>query len=83
MTLREYILTRKRNYWTGRVLFGQLLEAIVFLFDNQISHRDMKSDNILLDFDCDSQISFFFIYSLILLNTRQIFDGTCFMILFL
>ncbi|VDN52623.1 unnamed protein product [Dracunculus medinensis] len=56
MTLREYILTRKRNYWTGRVLFGQLLEAIVFLFDNQISHRDMKSDNILLDFDCDSDI---------------------------
>ncbi|VDK46516.1 unnamed protein product [Anisakis simplex] len=51
MTLREYVLTVKRNLWSARVLFAQLLEAIVFLYENMISHRDMKSDNILLDFD--------------------------------
>lgn len=51
MTLREYVLTMKRNYWTARVMFGQLLEAIVFLYEHTISHRDMKSDNILLDFN--------------------------------
>ena len=51
MTLRDYIVSYKRNYWSGRVMFGQLLEAIVFLYDHKISHRDMKSDNVLLDFD--------------------------------
>uniref|UniRef100_A0A183U195 non-specific serine/threonine protein kinase n=1 Tax=Toxocara canis TaxID=6265 RepID=A0A183U195_TOXCA len=51
MTLREYVLTVKRNYWIARVMLGQLLEAIVFLYEHTISHRDMKSDNILLDFD--------------------------------
>ncbi|KAH7709427.1 NKF2 protein kinase [Aphelenchoides avenae] len=56
MTLREYVLTRPRNYWHGRVMFGQLLEAIVFLQEHLISHRDIKSDNILLDFDLDEEV---------------------------
>uniref|UniRef100_A0A914RW63 non-specific serine/threonine protein kinase n=1 Tax=Parascaris equorum TaxID=6256 RepID=A0A914RW63_PAREQ len=56
MTLREYMLTMKRNYWTARVMFGQLLEAIVFLYEHTISHRDMKSDNILLDFDHPEEV---------------------------
>lgn len=60
MTLRDYVLTQKRNYWSGRVMFGQLLEAIVFLYEHKISHRDMKSDNVLLDFDYDGNISFLF-----------------------
>uniref|UniRef100_A0AC35FRJ0 Protein kinase domain-containing protein n=1 Tax=Panagrolaimus sp. PS1159 TaxID=55785 RepID=A0AC35FRJ0_9BILA len=51
MTLREYMITQKRNYWTSRVMYGQLLEGIVFLFEHCISHRDMKSDNCLVDFD--------------------------------
>lgn len=55
MTLREYVLIHKRNYWTGRVMFGQLLEALVFLYENSVSHRDLKSDNILLDFDGESK----------------------------
>uniref|UniRef100_A0A1I7V7J5 non-specific serine/threonine protein kinase n=1 Tax=Loa loa TaxID=7209 RepID=A0A1I7V7J5_LOALO len=55
MTLREYVLTHKRNYWFGKVMFGQLLEAIVYLYSHRISHRDIKSDNILLDFDSDGK----------------------------
>lgn len=51
MTLADYVNFYRRNYWTGRVLFGQLLEGCVFLYDNKISQRDMKSDNILLQFD--------------------------------
>jgi serine/threonine protein kinase len=46
-------MTHKRNYYCGRVLFGQLLEALVFLYENNVSHRDIKSDNILLSFDTE------------------------------
>lgn len=34
-------------------MFGQLLEAIVFLQEHLVSHRDIKSDNVLLDFDME------------------------------
>lgn len=39
MTLREFMLTQKRNYWTLRVMYGQLLEGMVFLYEHTISHR--------------------------------------------
>ncbi|VDO30669.1 unnamed protein product [Haemonchus placei] len=53
MTLREYVkdFRRKRSYHVARILFGQLLEGCVFLYENVVSQRDMKSDNILLEFD--------------------------------
>uniref|UniRef100_A0A7E4ZVL3 non-specific serine/threonine protein kinase n=1 Tax=Panagrellus redivivus TaxID=6233 RepID=A0A7E4ZVL3_PANRE len=56
MTLYDYMRTCKRNYYTGRVMYGQLLEAIVFLNAHKISHRDMKSDNVLLEFDEEGEI---------------------------
>lgn len=51
MTLREYLNNSELNYLTRTLLFGQLMEAIVYLFEQRISHRDIKSDNVLLNLD--------------------------------
>ncbi|CAJ0606798.1 unnamed protein product [Cylicocyclus nassatus] len=58
MTLRDYLvdLKRKCNDYVARVLFGQLLEGCVFLYDNVVAQRDMKSDNILLEFDDPDEV---------------------------
>ncbi|KAF7639929.1 Protein kinase domain-containing protein [Meloidogyne graminicola] len=56
MTLQQYLKSYKRNYLQVRIMFGQLMEAIVFLHKNKICHRDMKSDNILLDFDFEEEV---------------------------
>uniref|UniRef100_A0A183C4K6 non-specific serine/threonine protein kinase n=1 Tax=Globodera pallida TaxID=36090 RepID=A0A183C4K6_GLOPA len=49
MTLHDYLEQKsdyeKRDPMVGRLLFGQLLEAV-----------DMKSDNVLLDFDNDAEV---------------------------
>lgn len=55
-TLREYSLRNEMPKRTGQVLLGQLLEALVFLQQNKITHRDMKSDNILLDYNSEGKI---------------------------
>ncbi|KAF1766059.1 hypothetical protein GCK72_006015 [Caenorhabditis remanei] len=55
-TLHEYVWTHHRNYWTGRVMMAQLLEACTFLHQHKVSQRDMKSDNILLEYDFDDEI---------------------------
>ncbi|KAE9421389.1 hypothetical protein Angca_007315, partial [Angiostrongylus cantonensis] len=58
MTLRDYVkdFKRQHNYHVARVLFGQLLEGCVFLYENIVSQRDMKSDNILLEFNLPDEI---------------------------
>ncbi|EYB90801.1 hypothetical protein Y032_0214g2339 [Ancylostoma ceylanicum] len=58
MTLRDYLvdLKRKCEDRTARILFGQLLEGCVFLYNNIVAQRDMKSDNILLEFDDPEEV---------------------------
>lgn len=53
MTLREFLLTCDPTVRTRVLLIAQLLEAIRFLNEQKIAHRDLKSNNILLDFDTD------------------------------
>ncbi|EGT56262.1 CBN-PINK-1 protein [Caenorhabditis brenneri] len=55
-TLHDYVWTHHRNYWTGRVMMAQLLEACTYLHQHKVSQRDMKSDNILLEYDFDDEI---------------------------
>uniref|UniRef100_A0A8R1HP44 non-specific serine/threonine protein kinase n=1 Tax=Caenorhabditis japonica TaxID=281687 RepID=A0A8R1HP44_CAEJA len=55
-TLHEYVWTHDRNYWTGRILMAQLLEACTYLHKHHVSQRDMKSDNILLQYDIENEI---------------------------
>lgn len=51
MTLFEYLVNYRCGIRTGQICLGQLLEALVYLAQQKISHRDMKSNNILVDFD--------------------------------
>ena len=47
MTLQTYLKSHKRNYLQARIMFGQLMEAIVFLHKNTICHRVNFKKNIL------------------------------------
>lgn len=55
-SLRDYLVLQKNalNIRTKIILFAQLLEAIVHINNHQIAHRDLKSDNILIDTITDS-----------------------------
>lgn len=48
-TLKEYLSNNSPSYEERLCLFAQLLEAIVHLQNHGIAHRDIKSNNILLD----------------------------------
>jgi hypothetical protein len=46
MTLQTYLKSCKRNYLEARIMFGQLMEAIVFLYKNRICHRVINYNKI-------------------------------------
>lgn len=47
--LKEFLETYDVSARTALLIFTQLLEALVHLLQNEIAHRDLKTDNILLD----------------------------------
>jgi serine/threonine protein kinase len=55
-TLREYLENAgdELDIRTRIILFTQLLEAVAFINNFQVAHRDIKSDNILIDIMSDS-----------------------------
>lgn len=48
-TLKQYITNRNIDMRVSILLLAQLLEAVAHMNANGIAHRDLKSDNILLD----------------------------------
>lgn len=48
-TLRRYVDEGFRFEREKSLLFAQLLEGVAHLVDNDESHRDLKSDNLLID----------------------------------
>ncbi|KAF7994698.1 hypothetical protein HCN44_004170 [Aphidius gifuensis] len=49
LTLKEYLNNHTINIRESILLFAQLLEGIAHMNTNGIAHRDLKTDNILLD----------------------------------
>ncbi|XP_035228613.1 serine/threonine-protein kinase PINK1, mitochondrial-like [Stegodyphus dumicola] len=49
-SLKEYLKRIDVSGHRAWLLFTQLLEALVHLLQNYITHRDLQTDNILLDF---------------------------------
>ena len=48
MTLKQYLANNMVTTNTSIVMLSQLLEAVSFLVKRNITHRDLKTDNILL-----------------------------------
>ncbi|GIY23724.1 hypothetical protein CEXT_632601 [Caerostris extrusa] len=48
-SLKDYLKMESPSQKTSLLLFTQLLEALVHLLQSGIAHRDLKTDNILLD----------------------------------
>ncbi|KYN28953.1 PREDICTED: serine/threonine-protein kinase PINK1, mitochondrial [Trachymyrmex cornetzi] len=48
-TLKQYITSRNVDMRVSILLLAQLLEAVAHMNANGVAHRDLKSDNILLD----------------------------------
>jgi len=51
MSLREYLQQHKPSMRSSLLLFTQLMEAILHIHQYNIVHRDMKTDNILLNIE--------------------------------
>lgn len=52
-TLRQYLKVSTPGRRTGSLMVLQLLEAVDHLCRQGVAHRDLKSDNVLLEFDSD------------------------------
>ncbi|XP_074831907.1 serine/threonine-protein kinase PINK1, mitochondrial [Carettochelys insculpta] len=50
-TLRQYLRERNSNTHLSTMMILQLLEGVDHLVRHGIAHRDLKSDNILVEFD--------------------------------
>ncbi|XP_019367109.1 PREDICTED: serine/threonine-protein kinase PINK1, mitochondrial [Gavialis gangeticus] len=50
-TLRQYLQDRTLDVHLGTMMILQLLEGVDHLVRHGIAHRDLKSDNILIEFD--------------------------------
>lgn len=48
-TLREYLRNHDLPMRAKLILFAQLLEGVAHLYRHGVAHRDLKSDNILID----------------------------------
>ncbi|XP_046896307.1 serine/threonine-protein kinase PINK1, mitochondrial [Hypomesus transpacificus] len=52
-TLRQYLAVSSPSRREGSLMLLQLLEGVDHLCRQGIAHRDLKSDNVLLEFDSD------------------------------
>lgn len=50
-TLREFLKESTVDKWHGSLMVLQLLEGVDHLCRQGVAHRDLKSDNVLLEFD--------------------------------
>ncbi|KAI1231401.1 hypothetical protein IHE44_0007848 [Lamprotornis superbus] len=55
-TLRQYLQENTPDVHLSTVMILQLLEGVDHLVRHGIAHRDLKSDNILVEFDSDENI---------------------------
>ena len=55
VTLKQYMASRNVDTRVSILLLAQLLEAVAHMNANGVAHRDLKSDNILLDLSEESE----------------------------
>lgn len=57
-SLRKYLDEKPDSSWrTSLAMLTQLLEGLVHLSRYEVAHRDLKTDNILVDYDKDSGLA--------------------------
>lgn len=55
LNLKEYLKTNRPSADQSLSLLTQLFNGVEHLVTNNLAHRDLKTDNILLEFDLDAQ----------------------------